>query len=45
MSIKDTQLLPLSAASQQEDLLLVSPANLKGKAARVATANLLCGSL
>jgi hypothetical protein len=45
MTLTDTQLLLLSAASQREDLLLVSPANLKGKAARVATAKLLRGSL
>ncbi len=44
MTLTDTQLL-LPPTSQREDLLLVPPANLKGKAASTATAKLLRGSL
>ncbi|NBJ10947.1 DUF3489 domain-containing protein [Microvirga arsenatis] len=45
MKLTDTQLLLLSAASQREDLLLVPPINLKGKAANAVTAKLLRGQL
>jgi hypothetical protein len=41
MTLTDTQLLLLSAASQREDLLLVPPGNLKGKVASAATSKLL----